>query len=77
MRSFDDTRGECWQAALLEASYGNIALVFSPMRGSEVRQTLMLAETLTEAQEQLAALDDAGLRRMLDEAQPWDGGNLT
>lgn len=77
MRSFEDSRGERWQAALLEASYGNIALVFSPMRGSEVRQLLMLADTLTDAQDQLAALDDAGLRSMLDEAKPWDGGSLT
>lgn len=77
MRSFDDARGERWQAALLEASYGNIALVFSPMRGNEVRQLLMPAETLVDAQAQLAALDEAGLRAMLDDARPWDGGSLT
>jgi hypothetical protein len=76
MRSFDDIRGERWQAALLEASYGNIALVFSPMHGSEVRQLLMLADTLVDAQAQLAALDEAGLRAMLDDARPWDGGSL-
>ena len=77
MRSFDDARGERWQAALLEASYGNIALVFSPLRGNEVRQLLMAAETLLDAQAQLAALDEAGLCAMLDEAHPWDGGSLT
>lgn len=72
MRTFDDPRGDSWQAALLEASYGNIALVFSPLRGDGLRQLVMQAETLPEAEAQLAALDEAGLRALLEEAQPWD-----
>ena len=71
MRSFDDNHGRQWQAALLEASYGNISLVFSPLRDGEVRHVMMAAETLVQAQEQLAALDDDGLREQLAQAQPW------
>ena len=33
MRSFDDDRGGHWQAALLEASFGNVMLVFSRIGG--------------------------------------------
>lgn len=72
VRTFDDSQGRGWQAALLEASYGNIALVFSPLRGDGLRQLVMQAETLPEAEAQLAALDTAGLCALLQEAQPWD-----
>lgn len=74
MRTFDDNRGRRWQAALLEASYGNIALVFSPVHGEGLRQLPMAAETLSAAESQLAALDEAGLCVLLEEAQPWDAG---
>ena len=75
MRSFDDTQGCTWQAALLEASYGNIALIFSPLRGEGLRQTLMAAQTLPEAEAQLAALDAAGLRALLAQARAWGPGD--
>lgn len=76
MRTFDDGQGRRWQAALLEASYGNIALVFSPLRGDELRQHAMDAGTLAEAEAQLAALDDAALCARLAQAQPWTPGAL-
>lgn len=72
MRSFEDTHGEPWQAALLDGSYGNILLVFSPLRGGEVHQQPMYAENLAEAEAQLAALDEEGLRQALAEAELWD-----
>jgi hypothetical protein len=72
MRTFDDEHGRPWQAALLNASYGNIVLVFSPLAGDDIRQQLLAAENLAEGEAQLTALDDAGLRAMLAEATPWD-----
>lgn len=72
MRTFDDNQGNHWQAALLDASYGNIVLVLSPLHGSDIRQLLLEAENLAEGEAQLAALDEAGLRGMLDKADPWD-----
>lgn len=75
MRSFDDTQGCTWQAALLEASYGNIALIFSPLRGEGLRQTLMAAQTLPEAEVQLATLDADGLRELLAQSRAWGPGD--
>ena len=75
MRTFDDPQGRPWQAALLEASYGSIALVFSPLHGDGLRRLPMPAQTLTEAEAELAALDAAALRSLLDRAQPWDPGS--
>lgn len=72
MRSFDDPHGRHWQAALLEASYGNVMLVLSPMDGTEVVQHLLGSDNLADAEAELAALDDAALAALLAEARPWD-----
>ena len=71
MRTLHDAQGQRWQAALLEASYGQVLLVFSPAQGSGFRQHLMQAEYLAEAQAQLDAADDATLAQWLAEAAPW------
>ena len=67
MRSFDDPQGRHWQAALLEASYGNVMLVLSPLDGTEVVQHLLGSDNLADAEVEVAALDDAGLRALLAE----------
>lgn len=72
MRSFDDDHGNSWQAALMEASYGNVLLVFSRIGAADVLQTPMFAEHLREAEQQLADTDEAGLRKWLAEASPWE-----
>ena len=72
MRSFDDPRGRRWQAALLEASYGTVMLVLSPMDGTDVVQHLLGSDNLVDAEVELAALDDAALGALLAEAKPWD-----
>jgi hypothetical protein len=74
MRTFDDTHGNVWQAALLEASYGNIALLFTPMRGDGIRRCEMPADDMAEAEAQLSKLDDDGMRMMLAQAEPWRPG---
>lgn len=72
MRSFDDAQGQRWQAALLEASYGHVMLVFSPLQGTEVRQCLMTADNMADAEIELASIDDAGLCIRLTQARAWD-----
>lgn len=72
MRTFDDDHGQRWQAALLEASYGDFVLVFSPLQGGENRQCALHADHLAQAEALLAALDDEALRARLGEASPWD-----
>ncbi len=74
MRSFTDAEGKAWQAALLDASYGNICLLFSPLRGNDIRQHPMPADNMAEAEEQFAGLDDDALRALLAGAGPWDPG---
>lgn len=78
MRNFTDCSGKQWDATLLDASYGNILVIFSPVHGNDTRQKLMPAENQQEAQEQLTNMDEAQLRATLAEAKPWDpnGGVL-
>lgn len=72
MRSFRDEHGNPWQAALLEASYGNIMLVFTRLGADDIRQTTMDAVHLREAEHMLTAADEARLRTLLSEASPWN-----
>jgi hypothetical protein len=72
MRSFDDTNGNPWQAAVLDASYGNMLLVFSHAGDLTVRKTVMAAENLRLAEQQLLDMDEAQLRDLLAESVPWD-----
>lgn len=74
MRTFEDGHGQRWQAALLHASYGNVMLVFSPLEGSDVRQLLLDAENLRQAEADLQAMGDATLRTLLDQADDWQPG---
>lgn len=74
MRIFDDSHGNAWQAALLDASYGNITLLFTCVHGEDIRQQMMSAENMAQAQAQLAEFNDEALCAMLADAQPWDPG---
>lgn len=72
MRTFTDNQGKRWQAALLDASYGNIMLVFSPWQGDGIRQQLLGVENLAEGEASFAAMDDEELQRILAKASPWN-----
>ncbi len=72
MRSFQDQAGNHWQAALLEASYGTILLVFSPLGGAELRQLPSPAQNLADAMDALDGMDTEALLKALDAARPWD-----
>lgn len=76
MRTFDDTQGRHWQAALMEASFGGVVLVFGRLGGSEVLQKSLDADAanLDAAEQLLANLDEAGLQALLAEAVPWSNG---
>lgn len=71
MRSFDDDQGSHWQAALLEASFGNVLIVFSRIGGEGVLHKTLDTANYREAEQWLAAADETRLRSMLAEAQPW------
>lgn len=71
MRSFEDTQGGHWQAALLEASFGNVMMVFSPLGADGARKTALDAANLHEAEQLLADADETALRQLLAQAVPW------
>ncbi|MEO6972398.1 MAG: hypothetical protein ABI135_03115 [Rhodoferax sp.] len=71
MRSFDDAQGNRWEAAMLEASYGTMLVIFSRIGGDEVLKNTIDAASLPEAEQWLAEMDEAGLRTTLVEAVPW------
>ena len=71
MRSFDDPQGGQWQAAVLDASYGNMLLVFSHAGDGAIRKIAMKAENMWLAERQLADMEDSQLRGLLAESVPW------
>jgi hypothetical protein len=71
MRSFDDDQGGHWQAALLEASFGNVMLIFSRIGGDGVLRKSLDTANYGEAQQWLAGADASTLRALLGEAKPW------
>ncbi|HEX5952657.1 MAG TPA: hypothetical protein VFY94_05710 [Rhodanobacteraceae bacterium] len=71
MRSFDDEHGGHWQAALLEASFGNVLLIFSRIGGDGALRKRLDADNYQEAEQWLAGSDEASLRALLAEAEPW------
>lgn len=72
MRTFDDEQGSHWQAAVLDASYGNALLVFSKLGSTTVLKSDLYAANLAEAEQVLAAMDEAKLRNTLAEAVPFE-----
>ena len=74
MRIFEDEAGRRWQAALLEASWGNVLLLFSALDGDDTRQQLLDAQNMSEAVSGLAAMSDDELRALLSTASAWDPG---
>ncbi|WHZ18339.1 MAG: hypothetical protein OJF55_000488 [Rhodanobacteraceae bacterium] len=70
MRSFDDDAGGRWQAALMEASFGTVLLVFSRISGDGVLLKPLDAANFGEAERFLAAADEDRLRGLLVEAKP-------
>ncbi|HET7561124.1 MAG TPA: hypothetical protein VFJ87_01950 [Rhodanobacteraceae bacterium] len=72
MRSFIDNRGGQWQAALMEASFGNVLLIFSQIGGAGVLHKPLDTANVSEAAQLLADADEDTLRRFLAEAKPWN-----
>lgn len=71
MRSFDDAQGGHWQAALMEASFGNVLMVFSRIGADGVLHKPLEAANFREAEQLLAGADEPRLRALLAEAKPW------
>ena len=72
VRTFDDSDGQRWQAAVLDASYGVILLVFSPLHGDAIRRGQLQVVNLAEGLDWIAAADEDALREQLGAADLWD-----
>lgn len=72
MRSFTDNQGGHWQAALMEASFGNVLMIFSRIGGDGVLHKPLGTANVSEAAQLLAEADEASLRELLAEAKPWN-----
>lgn len=72
MRTFTDIEGRTWEAAAVFGSFGAVRLIFSRRNGEELRVCGMQAETLHDAQQELAACSDTALRERLVHAEPWE-----
>jgi hypothetical protein len=72
MRSFDDDAGNHWQAALMEASFGNVLMIFSRIGADGAMKKPLDSANLHEAEQLLAEADEATLRRLLSDAVPWN-----
>jgi len=71
MRSFEDDRGGRWQAALMEASFGNVLLIFTRIGADGVLHKALDTANFHEAEMLLAGAGEARLREWLGEAAPW------
>ncbi|HEX5339379.1 MAG TPA: hypothetical protein VFX47_00680 [Gammaproteobacteria bacterium] len=71
VRTFTDTQGHEWEAATAFGSYGAVQLIFSRRAGNELRSCGMQAETLRDAEQELADCTELALRERLHRAEPW------
>lgn len=71
MRSFDDAQGGHWQAALMEASFGNVLMIFSRIGADGVLHKPLESANFSAAEQLLAEADETRLRSLLAEATPW------
>lgn len=71
MRSFDDAAGRHWQAALMQASFGNVLVIFSRIGGDEVLAKSLDTADYEEAGRVLADAREERLCELLTIARPF------
>jgi hypothetical protein len=73
MRTVTDEGGRAWDVAIGRGSYGTVLLMFSLRTENENRTSLLAAETVRDAERELAALTDDALRQHLADSRLWEG----
>ena len=71
MRSFDDGSGQVWQADVMDASYGNMLMLFWRLGSFEVYKSPLRSGNHLAAEHEVAAFTDAELCARLETAEPW------
>ena len=74
MRTFEDTSGRAWDAAVSDESYGTQRIVFSVRGARELRSQELGFTSRFEAEQWLLEQDEEELRRLLTEAPAWHPG---
>lgn len=72
MRSVKDEQGSEWDVTVGRESWGTFVLLFSRATGGDVRRSVLAAEGMLEAQQELDSLAEDELRERLAAAQPWE-----
>jgi len=72
MRRFTDDDGQPWDAAIGRESWGTFVILFTPVSGGGSRKTMLGADAMLDAQQELDALDENELRQRLIASQPWE-----
>jgi hypothetical protein len=71
MRRFSDDDGQQWEAAVGRESWGTFVILFTAAAGGPPRTSMLGAESMLEAQQELDALSEAELQVRLASSQPW------
>lgn len=71
MRAFTDAAGAKWEVMVGKESWGTLVLLFSPAGPGGARTSILPAETMFDANLELAALTDDDLRARLADSRPW------
>ena len=72
MRIFEDAEGRSWDAMLGRGSWGSLVLLFSLRGDNENRTADLAAETVRQAEQEVAGLSDDELRERLADSKPWE-----
>ncbi len=73
MRSFEDAGGRSWDVTVGRESWGTVVLLFSLRSARDVRVAPLEAETVRDAERELAEMPEDGLRERLAASRPWEG----
>ena len=71
MRSFSDNQGQEWQADVMDASYGNMLMLFWRLGSFDIYKSPLQAGNHLSAEHEVAAFSDDELRARLASAEPW------
>ena len=73
MRVVQDAVGRSWDVMVGRGSWGSLVLLFSLRGENENRTADLAAETVRQAEQEVAALSDDEVRERLAGSKPWDG----
>lgn len=71
MRTIVDDAGRRWQVVLGKESWGTLVLLYSPADGGDARTSVLAAETMRSANDEMDSMTDDDLLARLRDSRPW------